>query len=309
MKKILLAFSVLAIGTAAASAADLHARIYTKAPPPPPPPVLIWTGWYAGLNVGGIWSNSDDVTHTAFAGPCNAAFPGCVSVPNYSTTLATGSTFNAGFGHNAGFTGGGQFGYNWQFNGSGVVGFEADIAWTDQHRSVTFSSLTQNVNFLGLPQVYSATISRNLDYIGTVRGRLGFLATPAFLLYGTGGLAYGGARSSTVETGTLINNPQQTAFGGGSFSGTRVGWTAGAGGEWMFAPNWSAKVEYLYYDLGRVNYGTALSEICNPVGFFGCAVNGGLFASTTGVTSLRYTGSIARVGVNWHFSGPVVARY
>ena len=78
----------------------------------------------------------------------------------------------------------------------------------------------------------------------------------------------------------------------------RVGWTVGAGGEWMFAPNWSLKAEYLYYDLGTANYATGLSQFCLGAG---CAVPGGLFASTTGITSVRFTGSTARVGVNYHF--------
>jgi len=283
-------------GIGAASAADLP----MKAPPPVPAPVVGWTGWYVGLNAGGIWPNSNGVTHTALAGPCNAAFAGCGT--GFSTTLATGSIFNAGFGNNAGFTGGGQFGYNWQFNGTGVAGFEADIAWTDQTRSVTFASLTPNAAFPAFPEAYTATVSRHLDYLGTARGRLGFLATPAFLLYGTGGLAYGGARSSTTESAVVAvcagAGTTCSGVGGGSFSQVRVGWTVGAGGEWMFAPHWSLKAEYLYYDLGSVNYATALSQFCNGVT---CAVNGGLFASTVGNTSLRYNGSIARVGVNWHF--------
>lgn len=300
--------SVLAISASlsAAQAADMP----LKAKAPPPPPIVSWTGWYVGLNAGGIWPNSNEMTHTALAGPCDTAFNGCRSVPNYSTTLATGSTFSSGFGNHAGFTGGGQFGYNWQFNGRGVAGFEADIAWADQNRSVAFASLTPNAVFPTFPLAYSATISRRLDYLGTVRGRLGLLATPSFLLFGTGGLAYGGVRSSTAETATLQPTcggaVTCTGVGGGSFSDNRVGWTAGAGGEWMFAPHWSAKVEYLYYDLGHVNYATGLSQFCNGVG---CAVNGGLFSSATGVTSLRNTGSIVRVGVNWHFSGPLLAKY
>jgi outer membrane immunogenic protein len=306
MKKLALAISVLAVSAVSASAADMP----VKAPPLAPVAVYNWTGWYAGLNAGGIWPNSDGVSHSALAGPCNAAFLGCTSVPNYSTSLATGSIFNTGLGNGAGFTGGGQFGYNWQFNGRGVAGFEADIAWTDQKRSTGFASVTPNVNFPGFPEPYAATVTRNLDYIGTVRGRLGFLATPAFLLYGTGGFAYGGARSSTVESTNLAAcagaGTACSGLGGGSFSQVRAGWTVGAGGEWMFAPNWSAKAEYLYYDLGSVNYATGLSQFCNGAG---CGVNGGLFASTSGNTSLRYNGSIARVGINYHFSGPVVAKY
>jgi len=63
-----------------------------------------------------------------------------------------------------------------------------------------------------------------------VRGRAGYLITPTLLLYGTAGFAYGDV----------------TAF---QRSNTSTGWTAGGGAEWLFSPNWSAKVEYLYVDL------------------------------------------------------------
>jgi outer membrane immunogenic protein len=305
MKRILLALSALAIGTAVASAADLPAKVYTKAPPPPPPPVLLWNGWYVGLNAGGIWSNNNGVIHNAFPGPCNPGFPACTVVPNASADLAAVSTFSAGFGNQAAFTAGGQFGYNWQFSNAGLIGFETDLNWSGQRRSLLFTNVIAIAPF---PDsfAYRAAISKNLDYIGTVRGRLGFLATPQFLLYGTAGLAYGGAHSTTAEA---VVDPFFTAVagvGGGSFSQTRVGWTAGAGAEWMFAPNWSLKAEGLWYDLGNVHYATALNVFCTGVL---CAVPGGLAASTTGVTSLHFEGAIARVGVNWHFGGPTVGGY
>jgi outer membrane immunogenic protein len=301
-----LASAVLLGSIGSAYAADMA----VKARPLPPAPVVYhWTGFYVGGNVGGIWSDSNGLSHTAIAGPCNGAFPGCTVVPNFSSTLAVGSTFNTGFGNNGGFTGGGQVGYNWQFGG-GVAGFEADIGWTDQRRSVAFASTTANPNFPTFPIAYTATISRSLDYLGTVRGRLGFLAAPSFLLYGTGGLAYGGTRSSTTEASLVAACAGAGSSCAGnsisSFSDTRVGWTAGVGGEWMFAPNWSAKAEFLFYDLGRVNYATAHSNFCNGAT---CAVNGGLFASATGITSIRYDGGIGRFGINYHFNGPVVARY
>ena len=66
---------------------------------------------------------------------------------------------------------------------------------------------TEVENFPGFPEQYGADVSRNLDYLGTVRGRLGFLATPSFLLYGTGGLAYGQTRSSTVELAQVADHP------------------------------------------------------------------------------------------------------
>ena len=64
MKKILLALSAIAIGTAAASAADLPARTYT-APLLPPPPVFSWTGFYIGANMGGAWTNNRWTEHSS----------------------------------------------------------------------------------------------------------------------------------------------------------------------------------------------------------------------------------------------------
>jgi outer membrane immunogenic protein len=84
----------------------------------------------------------------------------------------------------------------------------------------------------------------------------------------------------------------------------RVGWTAGGGLEWLFAPNWSLKVEYLYYDLGRVSY--ALFPLQQFGGF-------GTVLDTVGASqsSTRFSGNIVRAGLNYHFTfpAPVVAKY
>ncbi len=107
--------------------------------------------------------------------------------------------------------------------------------------------------------VQTASISRELDYLGTVRGRLGILFGPSLLLYGTVGLAYGGVSASTGIAQTILGPaggivpPTWTAAG--AYSGTLVGWTGGAGAEWLLLPNWSTKVEYLHYDLGARTYG------------------------------------------------------
>jgi len=305
---LLAAIAVSAMaGIGGASAADMAVK---ARPPIVAAPVLYWGGWYAGLNIGGTWDDNRNADHVAVAGPCNAAFPGCTVVPNYSTTAAIASTFGVPLGSRGSVIGGGQIGYNWQA-ANWLFGIETDIQGVaSNNRSASFAAIVPNPNFPGFPQNYAATITRQLDYLGTVRGRVGFIANPAFLLYATGGLAYGGVRSSTTEAITV---PLCAGAGspctGASFnsnSTTRAGWTVGGGGEWMFSPNWSVKGEYLYYDLGRVSYGTALNQFCTGAG---CAVNGGLFASTTGTTTTRYNGHIVRVGVNYHFGGPVVARY
>ncbi len=76
-------------------------------------------------------------------------------------------------------------------------------------------------------------------------------------------------------------------------SQTRTGWTAGGGFEGMFAPRWSAKIEYLYYDLGSVTYNATLADAC-----FGCGVN---FFTNNVRTTTRFNGNIVRAGLNWHF--------
>ncbi|HEX8078478.1 MAG TPA: outer membrane beta-barrel protein [Chthoniobacterales bacterium] len=316
MKKVLLAALVAGSTISSAFAADLPRRAAPVIPPPPP--VLTWSGFYAGVNVGASWADRGNVNHLAFPGACNPAFPGCVVVPNYSVTAATASTFGVQLGTNTRLIGGGQIGWNYQFTGWPVVaGIEADIQGLtrDRRGASFFASPVPNPNFPGFPDAYAATVTRNLDYIGTVRGRLGYLINPAFLFYATGGLAYGGVRSSTAEAIGLLTcagagNPC-TGVSFNSISKTRIGVTGGGGFEWMFLPNWSVKGEYLYYDLGRVTYGTALNQFCNGAG---CAVNGGLFASTIGSTSIRYKGHIVRAGLNYHFNwgsplAPVVARY
>ena len=101
--------------------------------------------------------------------------------------------------------------------------------------------------------------SSRVNWYGTVRGRLGFLFTPTLLVYGTGGLAYGGVNTTVNHNTLMVSFPltsQGLAPGSASFSDTRVGWTAGGGLEWMFMPNWSAKVEYLYTDLGTTSLST-----------------------------------------------------
>lgn len=298
MKKLVAAAVVAASTIGAASAADLPAR---PAPSLAPPPAMTWTGFYFGLSAGGVWDGSKNVTTAGaplFAGP------------TWETELATSTALTTGSG-SAGSSGGilgGQIGYNWQ-TGSFLLGLETDIAGVIASRQ-RLRSIGAGVPaaFPG-ETIFSATVAqKSLEYLGTVRGRLGFLATPALLLYATGGLAYGGVKASTAVWQADTNNgvPGNAPYGSfGGISTTRTGWTAGGGVEWMFQPNWSLKVEYLYYDLGRATYASTLA-FAAPAAFN--------FGYTSAVaTSVRYTGHVARAGVNYHFNwgvpAPVVARY
>lgn len=308
MQKIALSALALTLSVGSALAADLPSR---KGPPllPPPPPPPLWTGFYVGLNAGGTWSNSNNISYASFPGGCNPGFLGCAAVPSSSQLLAAVSSGNIGSGNQGGFIGGGQVGYNWQFYNSFLVGIEADIQGVAGSRNNTTSTAAlQNPNFTNL-LVQTTSVSRSLDYIGTVRGRLGWLATPTLLVYGTGGLAYGGVSLNYGSVGTELRDATlpNSYFSAAAFSDTRVGWTAGGGVEWMFWPNWSAKVEYLYYDLGRAT--VAASPLINV----GTTIPGATYSSAFPQVTTRFNGNIVRAGLNYHFNwgapAPVVAKY
>jgi len=291
-------------GAMALAGPALAADLTTRAPPPvflPPPPIFTWTGLYLGINAGYTWSNSntvDTATTDVFGNPGLAGGP---AFGVASAALATGSVP----AKIDGFIGGGQIGYNYQFN-SFVVGIEADIQGVAASNGSTLVFSQAGVaGFPANPIDQNLSSSRRQDYLGTIRGRLGFTITPTVLVYGTGGLAYGQTKSSTsitqiVESDPLLPN-HYSSFG--SISNSRVGWTAGGGLEWLFAPNWSVKAEYLYYDLGSVTY--ALSPLQN----FNNA--GVLFTAGAPVSRARFTGNIVRAGLNYHFTfpAPVVAKY
>src|SRR5262249_15741657 len=159
----------------AASAADMAVK---ARPLPPPVPVLSWTGFYAGLNAGGIFED-DNFSSAAIAGPCSAVLGGCTSVPNYSPLMARAPPFNScGNDFNrANFLGGAQIGYNWQA-GTGVFGIEADIqgVWNNNNNGRTVTIVTPSPAFPAFPLTTVATATEKLNYLGTVRGRIGFLA-------------------------------------------------------------------------------------------------------------------------------------
>jgi outer membrane immunogenic protein len=121
-----------------------------------------------------------------------------------------------------------------------------------------------------------------------------------WLLYVTGGLAYGEANASNTLSQTGTNG--FVGFGAASITETRAGWTAGLGAEWMFAPQWSVKGEYLHYDLGSVGFTN------RPTGTPASAFFVGQVYQTNAV-SASFRGDIVRAGINYHFGGPAVTRY
>jgi opacity protein-like surface antigen len=203
--------------------------------------------------------------------------------------------------------GGGQIGYNWQISSAWIAGFEDDIQGISGKGNGTLGNRTPvgAGGFFGNPDVVTTSITstNKLDYLGTVRGRLGYLFTPAFLVYGTGGLAYGGVKASTTITQsnndcafTPVACIQPSTSAGGAFSHMLAGWTAGAGLEWLFARQWSAKVEYLHYDLGSVTFANGL--LVTGSGTFPGA---GGPAIVNSASSTQFRGDLVRAGVNFHW--------
>jgi outer membrane immunogenic protein len=272
--------SVVALGFAGVSSA-LAADLPLKAPPAAIAPVYNWTGFYFGGNVGGAWNDTrDDVFPTGcFLNPA------CVGQPVSNNPLRSDSVRLNG----SGFTGGGQAGYNWQ-NGRAVFGVEGDINFL----GINDGSFINRPVVAPLVGNFIHAETDKLQWFGTLRGRVGFTVTPNFLVYGTGGLAFGQVKSTTAISFTTTADVYA-----GSLDETRAGWTVGAGGEWMVAPKWSIKAEYLFVDLGKAGY----NNVCIT------AVCAGFAPPPSYQTDLRVRENIVRVGLNYHLGGPIVAKY
>jgi outer membrane immunogenic protein len=139
-----------------------------------------------------------------------------------------------------GFAGGGTLGINWQ-DGTLVYGLETDIDW--------LSNNSKYVDPNGAINNFYPSETNRLDFLGTVRGRLG-LAVDRTLLYVTAGLAYGEVKN-TVQ----YNSSKFPTFNTPSFdvSSTRIGWVVGSGLEHAWTPNWTFKGEALYAQLDPTN--------------------------------------------------------
>jgi outer membrane immunogenic protein len=222
MRAILLSGIVLA--ALAAPDPVLAADLRIKAPPIAPPMPYSWAGFYVGLNVGGAWAKSDADTSQGVAvpgqyatGPCDA---GCAFSTSSNSTAAIGGV---------------QAGYNIQ-TGRMVYGIETDFDWRDQ------SSSTQTVfNTFFDNQVTAST----QQWVGTLRGRIGYAFAPDWLGYASGGLAYGNLQHTVTQTFCFspTNCHPARAF---SDNVTQLGWVVGAGVDYAINRNWSLGVEYLY---------------------------------------------------------------
>ena len=240
MRKLFLASSSLTLlmGVVAADAADLAPQTYTRAAPVP---LYSWTGFYLGLNAGAA-SLDADLKVLAQTAP--------------GTPFPFERPYNDSF-HKLGFIGGGQIGYNWQ-TGMSVLGVEADAAWSD----LKASSDTIFDPFFRGKGVAKARFSTSLDWLVTVRGRAGIAATPALLLYVTGGAAIAGLNIK-YEGNFPGAVPVLNTF---SVNNTLYGWTAGFGAEFALGGNWSVRGEYLRVQFDNSTLNVPLIAVQNLQG-------------------------------------------
>ena len=268
----------IGIGLALSLGATLPANAYERP--------FAWTGLYIGLNAGYSWgkASADVDIATSERTRVFRAFglPAQTLVSDDTVPGPSGSGSRSGDVN--GWLGGGHIGYNWQAQ-RWVYGVEADIQWTGQDGDIAAC--------LG-PDCAKA--SYQLDWFGTLRGRLGYLLEPRSLLYLTGGLAYGHLSADFSASGPSI--PTVSV----SDSATRAGWVVGGGFEWAFDRSWSLRAEYLYMDLGtmRTNLGSVSGQTIIPnapqQGFTTVIDQSG-----SGTVHTDFTDQIFRLAVSYKF--------
>jgi outer membrane immunogenic protein len=243
--------------TGSATAADLGLQPAYNAPAAV---ARSWSGPYAGLFAGYGWGTPDATE------PVNAA---------------TGFFYNVGSAPYSldadGFFGGGTLGYNWQ-PGALVLGLEGEVGYL----GLEGSRIDPNGIVRGTPDT---TTRFNSDFYSAVTGRLG-LPMNNILLYAEGGGALLDAKATTIDP--CIAPPVGCGIGTLSMRGdkTMFGWTAGGGIEWAYAANWTAKVEYAYFDFGEIDLAGASTFTADER------------------QSIDVTAQTVRVGVNYRWGAP-----
>jgi outer membrane immunogenic protein len=191
---------------------------------PPPPAQYNWTGFYLGASAG-VRSSQTNWELVDFAGP--------------PIDGASEQSF-----HDVGFRGGLYFGYNWQFAPRWVTGIEGDWGWGN--KTTTQEGFLPGASGVFFPIFPGDTVSVQTTWDASLRARLGYLVTPSFLVYGTGGAAWQHYKLMST-CGQFICFPAAITA---TADVTRMGWTVGGGIEIALWRNWLARAEYRYADFG-----------------------------------------------------------
>ena len=260
---VVFATVALTMGASGAFAADMGRPAMSYKAPPPAAPVMSWTGFYVGGDAGGVWSNNSATWNPL---PSPAVF-GVNAISSHDK--------------DSGFIGGLHGGYNYQFAPTWVAGIEGDWMWSSEKASWTqpWSGFPAGPAVAGT----FTTMSQRLDWLSSIRGRLGYVISPNLMAYGTGGVAF--ARfddaASNFSGGAGAYN---TAA---SDHSTQTGLTVGGGLEYMLTTNWSVRAEYLYY-----HFKSGPNTIATSVSFPAFPSN-----YAWGSTNI----SVARAGVSYKF--------
>ena len=218
----------------------------TAAAPMPVP--YTWTGFYIGGQIGGGWAR------------ISSSFSG----------FDAGDTAPAVSPNGRGLIVGGQLGYNRQF-GFWLAGVETDIAG---------AFIKGNASSVSPNTFFTVPTEQDINWFGTLRGRLGILPTDRLLVFATGGLAYGGVAVSSISL-AVGGNCITSSCGSGSASATRTGSAVGGGLEYAWSNYATFKVEYLYIDLGSMS-------VTYPI----------TLAVSKATTTSTFAASVVRLGLN-----------
>jgi outer membrane immunogenic protein len=207
--------------------------------------IFSWTGCHVGGHVGAVISQ--DSSTGPLENPTN-------------------------FGE-AGFVGGGQVGCDYQFAAGWVLGAEGQASW-----SSLSSSRPANVTFPALGVTVPGHYTVNNDFLASTTARLGYSFVDQWLVFARGGAAW---TQEKIDNALILQgipvDPNVTM--------TRLGWTVGTGAEWAFASQWSADIEYGFYEFG--SHGATLTDSVHRV-----------FVNMRPLTDRLHT---TTVGVNYHF--------
>ena len=228
-----------------------------------PLPSFLWTGAYAGADVGYVFDERTKFTaHDDLypKGPLTTH----LDLPDQSPRIS-----------DDGIAAGGHVGYNYQF-GRFLVGVETDLSYLDTGKSVSSGDRS-----------YDVTSRAGVDFLGTFRGRVGYTAG-SMLFYGTGGLAYGDTFASVRPNGFYHRERDEVM----------VGYAAGGGVEFALGQNsmfnllnsrgLTARIEYMHYDLGTSNLGSVM--LSQPEG-----------SSAYFRDKAHFSGDLVRTGVSYAF--------
>lgn len=250
----LLRSGLLIAAVLGASQTAIAADMAVKAPRVEAAPVWSWTGLYAGVHGGWAWTN-DDAVGSSFTSALPGLLPLAVATHDLSTD---GAIFGA------------HLGYNWQLNPTWVVGIEGEF--TGANLNITSGPFTAAVPIAPGSQGHTLTLGRDVNWLASVRGRLGYTWGPG-MIYATGGIAW-----ADIDYRSAYSSGTFCATGGvggclvsGAFNDTATGWTIGAGWEQMINNNWRFRVEYAFYNFDGLNTAVTIPAFN---GVNGCLVGG-----------------------------------